>query len=381
MSQTSTPEYIETIVVGGGQAGLAVGYHLRRQQLPFAILDASQRVGDAWRTRWDSLRLFSPAAFNGLAGMPVPAPGDSFITKDEMADYLESYANHFNLPVRSGVKVERLWREGDRFRLQAGARCFEADNVIVAMANYQKPRTPAFASDLAPDIRQLHASEYCNPSQLQDGGVLVVGAGNSGAEIAFEVVRTHQTWLSGREPGVVPFRLDGPIGRLFLTRLLLGGVFHHVLTLDTPMGRRAKASTLGQATPLIRVKPRDLTRAGVERVGRTIGVQDGLPALDNGRTLEVANVVWATGYTPGFDWIDLPVHGENEPRHERGIVSSQPGLFFVGLHFQYAPSSSMIQGVSRDAERVVGVIARSPSRARPHARAESLACDPQLAAL
>jgi putative flavoprotein involved in K+ transport len=375
MSQTSIPEYVPTIVVGGGQAGLAVGYHLRRQQLPFVILDASQRVGDAWRTRWDSLRLFSPAAFDGLAGMPFPAPVHTFITKDEMADYLESYAQHFDLPVRSGVKVERLWRQGERFRLQAGTRCLEADNVVVAMANYQNPHTPAFATELSPAIRQLHSSEYRNPMQLQDGSVLVVGAGNSGAEIAIEVVRTHHTWLSGRVPGVMPFRMDG-----LAARLLLGGVFHHVLTVDTPIGRRARSGNLRRATPLIRVKPRDLTAAGVERAGRTVGARDGLPVLDDGTTLEVANIIWATGYAPGFDWIDLPVHGEHEPRHERGIVTSEPGLFFVGLHFEYALSSSMIQGVSRDAGRVVGVIARSASRVQPHARAESLAHDRQLAA-
>src|SRR5437899_1594152 len=144
------PEHIETIVIGGGQAGLAAGYQLSRQDLPFTILDAHPRVGDAWRNRWDSLRLFSPATFDGLAGMPYPSKGHSFPTKDQMADYLQGYAERFELPVRSGVKVDRLWREGDRFRLTAGSRCFEADNVIVAMANYQQPRTPEFADQLAP---------------------------------------------------------------------------------------------------------------------------------------------------------------------------------------------------------------------------------------
>jgi putative flavoprotein involved in K+ transport len=220
------PEYIETIVVGGGQAGLAVGYHLSREKLAFAILDANTRVGDVWRSRWDSLRLFSPARFNGLEGMPYPAPAHTFITKDEMADYLERYAAHFQLPVRSGMRVERLWREGDRFRISAGGRCFEADNVVVAMANYQEPRTPAFAGQLDASITQLHSSEYRNPSQLQPGGVLVVGAGNSGAEISVEVVKSHPTWISGGDPGAIPFRIEGLASRLFLSRLVIGGVFH-----------------------------------------------------------------------------------------------------------------------------------------------------------
>ena len=363
------PEYIETIVIGGGQAGLAVGYHLSRQKLPFAILDASTRVGDAWRNRWDSLRLFSPARFSGLDGMPYPAPAHTFVTKDEMADYLEQYAAHFQLPVRGGVRVDRLWREGDRFRISAGGRHFEASNVVVAMANYQEPRTPAFAGQLSTSITQLHASAYRNPSQLQPGGVLVVGAGNSGAEISVEVVKGGQaTWLSGRDPGAIPFRIDGLAARLFLSRLVIGGVFHYLLTVDTPIGRRARAQGLNHATPLIRVRPKDLAAAGVARVPRTVGVRDGLPLLEDGQTLDVANVIWCTGYAPGFRWIDLPVFGEHEPLHERGIVPSQLGLYFVGLHFQYALSSSTLRGVSRDAARVVRAIAARQARTSTSSR-------------
>jgi putative flavoprotein involved in K+ transport len=349
-------EYIPTIVVGGGQAGLAVGHYLRRYELPFVILDAAERTGDAWRKRWDSLRLFSPAAFNGLAGMRFPASGHALITKDEMADYLESYARRFALPVRNSMTVDRLWREGGRFRLRAGGRLFEADNVVVAMANYQTPITPTFADQLSSDIRQLHSFEYRNPSQLQAGDVLVVGAGNSGAEIAFEVARDHRTLLSGRDVGAVPIRMDGMLARLGMARLVFRGVFHRLLTVDTPMGRRARAKG-HRATPLIRVQPRDLAAAGIERLPRTVGVRDGLPLLEDGRTLEVRNVIWCTGYSPNFAWIDLPVFGEHEPLHERGFVASQPGLYFVGLHFQYAMSSSMVHGVSRDAERVVKAIA------------------------
>jgi putative flavoprotein involved in K+ transport len=362
MTDMQQAEYIETIVVGGGQAGLAVGHHLSRNQMPFVILDASERVGDAWRKRWDSLRLFSPAAFDGLAGMPFPGGVHTFITKDQMADYLETYAGRFELPVRTGVKVDRLWRAGDRFRLRAGNRLFEADNVIVAMANYQQPRTPPFADQLAPEITQLHSSQYRNPTQLQDGDVLVVGAGNSGAEIAMDLVRSRRTLLSGRAPGAIPFRMDGLAARLFLARAVFG-MFHHVLTVDTPMGRRARGNGRAGTTPLIRVKPRDLVAAGVERLPRTVGVRAGLPLLEDGQTANVRNVIWCTGYAPKFDWIDLPVFGEHGPLHERGVVASQSGLYFVGLHFQYALSSSMVQGVSRDAARVVQTIATAAARA------------------
>ncbi len=347
----------DTIVIGGGQAGLSVGYFLARQGRHFVILDANQRIGDSWRKRWDSLRLFTPARFSGLAGMPFPAPAHAFPTKDEMADFLETYAAHFDLPVRTGVKVDHLSRQGNRFIVTGGDLRFEAENVIVAMANYQKPHVPTFASELDPSIVQLHSSDYRNPSQLQDGGVLIVGAGNSGSEIALEAARSHPTWMSGRDTGHIPFRIEGLASRLLLARLMLRFLFLRVLTVNTPMGRRLRPKVLSQGGPLIRIKPHDLATAGVERVPRTVGVRDGLPVLEGDRVLDVANVVWCTGFHPGFSWIDLPVLGEEEPMHERGVVAKEPGLYFVGLNFLYSLSSSMIHGVERDAEYIAGQIA------------------------
>jgi len=160
MSSEEAVQHVDTIVIGGGQAGLAAGYHLAKRAVPFLILDANQRIGDAWRNRWDSLRLFTPARYNALPGFRFPAPGDSFPRKDEMADYLESYAKHFRLPVQTGVRVDRLSRQGDRFVVTAGRKRFESENVVVAMANYQTPRLPAFAKDLDPSIQQLHAHSY-----------------------------------------------------------------------------------------------------------------------------------------------------------------------------------------------------------------------------
>jgi putative flavoprotein involved in K+ transport len=362
------PERFQTVVVGGGQAGLSVGYYLAQRGLPYVILDANERIGDSWRKRWDSLRLFTPARYDGLAGMPFPGPAYAFPTKNEMADYLESYARRFELSVRTGVTVDRVSRQGDRFLVSAGDLRFEAENVVVAMANYQKPRIPSFAQELDPGIVQLHSSEYRNPSQLRDGGVLIVGAGNSGAEIALEAARGHPTWLSGRDTGHVPFRIEGTAARLVLTRLVLRFLFHRVLTVDTPMGRRVRPNALSHGGPLIRLKPNDLVAAAIKRVPRTVGVRDGLPVLDDGRALDVANVVWCTGFHPSFSWIDLPVMGEQEPMHERGIVGREPGLYFVGLHFLYAFSSTMIHGIDRDADHIVRAIA---SRARAAQTAEA----------
>jgi putative flavoprotein involved in K+ transport len=364
MSSEREPERVQTIVIGGGQAGLSAGYHLARRGLPFVILDAHARIGDAWRQRWDSLRLFSPARFDGLPGMPFPAPGHSFPTKDEMADYLEAYAARFELPVRTGVRVERLSTRGERFVVVAGERRFEAENVVVAMASYQRPRTPPFAGELSPGIVQLHSMEYRNPQQLREGGVLVVGAGNSGAEIALDLAPGRPTWLSGRDTGHLPFRVEGAVARVVI-RPLFRIVFHRLLTVDTPLGRRARPKLLSHGMPLIRVKPADLAAAGIERVPRTAGVRDGRPLLEDGRVLDVANVIWCTGYQPAFSWIDLPVLGENEPLHERGVVADAPGLYFVGLSFLYAASSSMVHGVERDAGRIVELIATRSRAARP----------------
>jgi len=373
MSGSGTAERVHTVVIGGGQAGLSVGYHLARRGIPFVILESHPRIGDQWRQRWDSLRLFTPARFDGLPGMPFPAHGDAFPTKDEMAAYLEAYAARFRLSVRTGVRVERLSRAGDRFVVTvAGGERLEADNVVVAMATFQRRRVPPFADGLDPAVVQLHSSDYRSPAQLREGGVLVVGSGNSGAEIALEVARAgHRTWMSGRDVGHIPFRIEGLAARLLLARLVLRFVFHRVLTVATPIGRRVRPKVLFRGGPLIRVKPRDLAAAGVERAARVVGVRDGLPSLEGDRVLPVANVIWCTGFHPGFSWIDLPVFGpDGEPLHERGVVAREPGLFFVGLHFLYAMSSTMIHGVGRDAERVARAIA---ARARlPGAAAEPL---------
>jgi putative flavoprotein involved in K+ transport len=356
MNKQHASKYTQTIVIGGGQAGLSVGYHLAKRGISFRILDASPRIGDAWRNRWDSLRLFTPARYTGLPGLPFPARGDIAPTKDEMADYLEMYAGHFQLPVQSGVKVDKLAKQGGRFVVTAGNQRFESDNVVVAMANYQIPRRPAFAQDLDPDIVQLHSHDYRNRSQLQDGGVLIVGVGNSGADIGMEVARTHPTWIAGKESGHIPFPIDSVFARFVLVRLVRF-IGHHVLTVSTPFGRKARPKLLSRPAPLVRVKPQDLLNAGIERVTRVVGVRNGRPLLADDRTLDVKNVIWCTGYHPGFSWIDLPIFGEDgRPVHERGVVARVPGMYFVGLHFLYAMTSATVIGVGRDAERVAKAI-------------------------
>jgi len=261
------------------------------------------------------------------------------------------------------VRVHRVARDGDGFLVSAGDRAFEAENVVVAMSSFQDPFVPEFAGELDPGIVQLHSYDYRNPGELREGGVLVVGASNSGSEIAMELARTRRIWMSGRDTGHVPFRIEGLASRLLLARLVLRVAFHRVLTVRTPMGRKMRAKSISEGGALVRVKPKDLAAAGVERVPRTVGVKDGRPVLEDGRVLDVANVVWCTGFRNRFSWIDLPVHGEHEPRHERGVVASEPGLYFVGLEFLYSVSSEMIHGVGRDARRIARSIAAAPQRA------------------
>jgi putative flavoprotein involved in K+ transport len=353
-------ERVDVVVVGAGQAGLAVGYHLARQHRRFVILDSHPRVGDVWRRRWDSLRLFTPARYDGLPGWSFPAPARSFPTRDEMADYLEAYAARFDLPVRTGVRVDGLRRVGERYLVTAGDTVFEADHVVVACGQYHLPTVPAFAGRLDPSIRQLHSSEYRDPSQLRDGAVLVVGAGNSGADIAIELSGERRTWLSGPDKGAVPFRIDGRIALMLLP--LLWFFASHVLTVRTPIGRKVRPKAIAHGAPLIRVKPADIAAAGITRVPRTVEVRDGVPVLEDGRVVEVANVIWCTGLRPDFGWIDLPVFGEDgTPVCARGVVEAEPGLYFVGLDFLYAFTSENVGGVGRDAKHIAK---RIGSRAR-----------------
>jgi putative flavoprotein involved in K+ transport len=359
----ASKEHYDTIVIGGGQAGLAVGHYLAKTDQRFVVLDGQARIGDAWRKRWDSLHLFTPARLNGLPGMDFPAPAHSFPTKDEMADYLEAYAARFELPVRTGSWVESLEHDGDHYVVHAGERRFKADNVVVAMANYQKPKMPDFAAELDSKIQQQHAKDYRNPAQLKPGGVLVVGVGNSGAEIAMEVATHQPTWLAGEPPGVIPVRVESPIARYLFFPLVLPFVGKYLLSMSTPIGRRARPKMMASGDPLFRTKPGDLVNASVQRLPRMTGVKDGKPLMADGQSPEVSNVIWATGYKADFSWIQLPVFDDAGylPQHKRGIVTAQPGLYFVGLKFLYSQASSVIAGVGRDAQYVTEAISKRAS--------------------
>lgn len=340
---------VDTVIIGAGQSGLALGYYLAQQHRDFVILDAGTRVGDAWRNRWDWLRLFTPAKYDGLPGRPFPGDPLAFPTKDEQADYLEDYAARFHLPVRPNTAVTRLSHDGQRFQVTAGTQRWTAANVVLATGACQQPRTPGFAAELPSGVVQLHSHQYRNPAQLQPGPVLVVGVGNSGAEIALETCRTHETWLAGKPSGELPFRHGRAAARFVFPVVRFAGL--HVLTTSTPVGRRALPKIGAMARPLIRTKVADLTAAGVHLVPRVTGVEDGEVVLDGGRHLTVANVIWCTGFTEAYPWLDIPaLPADWREQQHRGIVDALPGLYLLGKELIFAEASETLPGVGRDAK-------------------------------
>src|SRR4051812_10126001 len=370
-------ERFETVIVGGGQGGLATAYHLAKEGRSFVVLDAGERVGDPWRRRWDSLRLYSPAAYDGLPGMPFPKARASFPTTHEMADYLESYAARFELPVRLRTPVEAIAKDDDGYVVTASDHTYQADNVVVATGVMQKPYIPSFAQEIDPRITQLHSTGYRNLAQLQEGGVLVVGASHSGADIAYEAAAEHATVLSGPDTGQIPASVETRRGRMGFRALFFVG--SHILTMDTPLGRKMRPEIRHGGAPLLRYRKKDLLAAGVERVvARTAGVQDGRPVLDDGRVLEVQNVIWCTGFRRDFSWIDVPfeVGEDGYPVQYRGVVASAPGLYFVGLLFLHSFTSMLIRGTGKDAERVAQHIVGKRSNGRRPASATARVVGP-----
>jgi putative flavoprotein involved in K+ transport len=348
-------ERFDTIIIGGGQAGLAAGQFLGRESRSFVILDAHEHVGDSWRTRWDSLRVFTPAKYDGLPGMRFPAPALSFPTKNEVADYLAAYAKRFALPIRNGIRVDRLERAGDGFRVTSNAGTYEAANVIVATGAHRTPKVPPFASLLGKGITQMHSDAYRNPSQLRDGAALVVGLGNSGAEISYDIRRGRDVYVSGTPFAELPVPHGAGTAAFVLPLVKLMGTY--LLTVDTPIGRKVLPNM--KTAPLIRLKVADLVAAGIRRVPRVTGVSDGLPMLEDGRRLDVANVIWCTGYSNDLGWIAIPdvVAVDGHLDQHRGVANHVPGLYFVGMLHQYSAVSDVLPGVGRDARYVARQIA------------------------
>ncbi len=347
--------------------------NLKQHGIDPLVFTADKRVGDPWRQRWDSLRLFTPTFYDGLPGMPFPATDAEHLpTKDEVADYLESYAGRLGLQVRLGAEVHAVRRTDAGLLLETSRGPVTAQQVVVAAGAFRVPQLPPFAAELGRDIRQLHSSHYRNLDSLQPGDALVVGAGNSGTQIATDIHEadpTRRVWLAGRDTGRIPRRL---LGR-DIFRWLVPTVLR--LPVDSGPGRLILARTAGRGDPVFADVHARMVAAGVERTGRMVGVRDGRPVVqgESGEvTPEVGNVVWCTGYRPDFSWIDgLPVDEHGRPRQQRGEVLAMPGLYVIGLHLLYRLSSSLIGGVGADAAYVAQRIQRRLERGTADAESSS----------
>lgn len=353
-------EHRDTVIIGGGQAGLATAYELRARGVDCVALEANSRIGDQWRRRWDSLRLFTPARLDGLPGSTFPAAEMTYPTKDQMADYLEAYAAEHSLPVRTGTRVLAMRRLDDGYAVETSSGSFAARQVVIA-TGYDSPRIPDFARQLPSNIRQLHAFDYRNASQL-GGDVLVVGAGTSGVEIAVEAAEAgHRTVLAGRATGEVPGALYAFGGRIFWFYA------NRVATVQTPVGRKMRPLILHHGAPLIRLKMADARRAGVERRPRVTGIKDGMVAFADSTVASPETVVWCTGFKRDYSWVkfEIAMH-DGYPAQTDGVVGGEPGLYFVGLPFQTRLASALIGGVGADAASVAQVVAmRLASRPAP----------------
>jgi putative flavoprotein involved in K+ transport len=355
-------DHFDVVVIGAGQAGLVIGYFLGRQGRGFVILDRASSIGAAWRERWESLTLFTPRRYSALAGLPFPGDPGGYPTRDEVIAYLERYAGTFQLPIELNTKIKQLERNDDgRFRLQLEDRTITADQVVVATGPFQAPDVPKLGEKLADDVFRTHAVGYRRPGEVPQGTVLVVGGGNTGFQIARELSATHKVVLSvGSRQKPLPQRLLGRDLFWWLTRV---GILDK--TVDSRLGRK-----LSTRDTLIGSSPRELERRhGVELKPRAVDADGHTVRFEGGSEIEVDAVIWATGYRADYSWIKLPIFdSDGRLRHRRG-VTDVPGLYFLGLTWQYTRGSALIGWVKDDAKfiaaRIAGFEKAAPAEGTP----------------
>jgi putative flavoprotein involved in K+ transport len=346
-SENGAPS-LDVVVIGGSQAGLAVGYHLAQRGLRFVILDAGSDTGYMWRSRWDSLTLFTPAQYSGLPGMAFPSPKDTYPSKDDVASYLQAYVSAFDLPVRLNAKVTALTQRDGACVVATADEEFTASQVVVATGPFQVPFVPPVAGELDEAVFQIHSADYRNPSQLPEGRVLVVGGGNSGFQIAEELAATRKVDLAvGKRVPSLPQRLLGK--DLFWW---LSGIGFMKISTNSRLGRK-----LAKRDVLIGSSARGLRRSGVRLRKRLASAVGRRAVFDDGSEQDIDAIVWATGYRSDFSWIDIPTIKDESGDiiHRRGITDA-PGVLFIGLTWQHTRGSALIGFVGDDAAFISGHI-------------------------
>jgi putative flavoprotein involved in K+ transport len=339
-------------IIGAGQAGLATAYFLKKRGISPIIFEAADRVGAVWRSRYASLKLFTPSQYSSLPGMPFPAPKDHYPTKDEVADYLAAYAQRFDFDIRFSTPIEVLQKRADRFELRSGEMLFEADAVVVATGTLQRPIVPGFATNLSPAIHQLHSSDYIDPAQIDDGRILIVGAGNSGAQIAEELVAAGRDVSVSVEhwPKALPQRFLGQDIFWWLTRF---GI------VSTQPSKVVKTDKL-RAIPTIGTHLKKLAQTGqLARKPRVTDASGMGISFQDGSSAQFKTIIWATGFQNNFDWIEIPAAlQEAQPNHQRG-VSPVSGLFYIGLPFLHSKGSAFLGFVAADADYIANSVVTS----------------------
>jgi putative flavoprotein involved in K+ transport len=341
-------EHREVIVVGGGQAGLAIGHFLAQQGRRFTILEAAAELGAAWRERWDSLKLFTPVRYDSLPGLAFPGDPDTYPGRDEVVAYLHDYVRHFQLPVELDSRVIGVRGAGGRFVIELADRRYEADQVVIATGPFQVPFTPAIAAEMAPDVAQLHSTDYRNPGQLPDGAAVVVGGGNTGYQIAEELVRSREVHLAiGARQTPLPQRLLGRDVFRFLQAARLMDK-----TVDSRLGRRMK-----DRETLIGSSPRGARKQGISLRPRVTGAAGSALTFADGTHQDASAVIWATGFRLDHSFVALPVFdARGEVKHRRGVTDT-PGLYFLGLPWQHTRGSALLGWVKDDARYIAERIA------------------------
>jgi putative flavoprotein involved in K+ transport len=358
-------EHVDVLVIGAGQAGLAIGWHLRQQRdASFLLLDAGPEVGHVWRSRWDSLRLFTPAEYDALPGMAFPAPAGTYPTKDQVANYLRGYAAAFELPVRLNTRVNRLSKASDTFIAETSTGTLTARQVVIATGPFQTPVIPRMAGGLAAEVVQLHSAQYRKPDQVPDGPVLVVGAGNSGLQIAAELAATRPVTIAvGTRPPMLPQRFLGRDLFWWMTRL---GII--TKTADSRLARRVRA----KGDLVIGTRWRDLARLGIQARARLESTSGRTASFADGRVTDLAAVVWATGFRTDYSWLDVPgAVVDSAVPNERGITAV-PGLSVLGLPWQHTRGSALLGFVKDDAAWLADHISRQLAVPRPDSRMDNM---------